>query len=284
MSAKRTAPADDAAAGTVTAGAVIVLWEPGTGRRWLVTADGGGARKIAGLGIFDPDRIPGRNWGDIVEAAGKRLVAVRPHPEDLHATVRRKAQIIMAKDIARIAFELGIAPGVRVFESGIGSAAATVALAGLVGPAGRVVVQELREDFAKWGADNVAAAGFADRVEIHIGDLTHAVAAGIAGPFDAVLLDQPQADGAIAVLAAAERAAPGAWLAAGGRLAAYCPQVSQMEAVARALAAAGFAGVRALETLERAWETKERGSRPAFDGLMHTAFLVFARWPGQAVR
>lgn len=266
----------------VASGAPVVLWEPKTGRRWLVTPDGGGARKVPGLGIFDPDRLAGRAWGDTVEAAGKALVAVRPTPEDLHATVKRKAQIILAKDVARIAFELGVAPGARVLESGIGSAAATVALAGLVGPDGRVIVQELREDFAEWGGANVAAAGLADRVEVHLGDLTERLAPGVAGPFDAVLLDQPQAHAALTVLAAAERQAPGTVLAPGCRVAAYCPQVSQMEATVRALEATGFEAVRALETLERMWETKEMGSRPSFDGLMHTAFLVFGRWPGPA--
>ena len=41
-----------------------------------------------------------------------------------------------------------------------------------------------------------------------------------------------------------------------------------------------FAGVRQLELIERAWEVKERGSRPSFEGLGHTGFLVFGRWLG----
>ena len=51
--------------------------------------------------------------------------------------LRRKAQIITPKDASRIAYELGIGPGDRVLESGIGSGAATMALAWNVGHAGR---------------------------------------------------------------------------------------------------------------------------------------------------
>jgi tRNA (adenine57-N1/adenine58-N1)-methyltransferase len=69
-------------------------------------------------------------------------------------------------------------------------------------------------------------------------------------------------------------------LAPGASLACYCPQVSQMEKTVHALRAAGATDVRAIELIERTWEVKELGSRPSFEGLGHTGFLVFARWLG----
>ena len=72
-------------------------------------------------------------------------------------------------------------------------------------------------------------------------------------------------------------------LAPGATVGAYVPQVSQMEQAVRGLAAAGFVDVRCFELIERGWEVKERGSRPAFDGLGHTGFLVFGRWLGNPV-
>jgi tRNA (adenine57-N1/adenine58-N1)-methyltransferase len=149
-----------------------------------------------------------------------------------------------------------------------------MALAWTVGAAGRVVVQELREEFATFAHDNLRRAGLGDRVSVHLGDLTQAVAPGVsdAAPFDAVLLDQPEPWLAIPNVVPL--------LGPGARIACYTPQVSQMEATSRALTAAGFAQVRCLELIERGWEVKERGSRPSFEGLGHTGFLVFARWLG----
>lgn len=249
----------------------VLLLEPGTGGRWLLEVDGKGARKERGLGILDPGRLVGQRYGSEVDAGAKRVVVLRPRLPDLVATLRRKAQVITPKDASRIAFELGVGLGDRVFEGGIGSGAATTVLAHAVGPAGRVVVQELREEFAQWAHDNLVRAGLGDRVEVHVGDLSAglAPAAGAAGEFDGALLDLPEPWLAL----------PHLWprLAPGAVVACYCPQVVQMEQAARALAALGADEVRPLELIERAWEVKERGSRPAFAGLGHTGFLVFGR-------
>jgi len=258
----------------VAAGDRVLLLEPTTGRRWLVHLDGGGARKEKGLGVFDPARLVALGYGATADVNGKRLVVLRPRLPDLTATVRRKAQIIVPKDLSRIVFELGLGLGDRVLESGIGSGAATLALATAVGPTGRVVVQELRDDFAAWALDNLRLAGLADGVTVHAGDMTQGLAEGVAeaaatdGPFHALLLDQPEPWLALGH----------AWpvLAPGARVACYCPQVGQMEQTVRRLRELGAADVVALELIERTWEVKERGARPSFEGLGHTGFLVFA--------
>lgn len=260
-------------ASTVHPGDRVVLVEPDTGYVHLVHLDGKGARKQRGLGVHDPDKLAGKEYGAQVVAGAKTVVLVRPTLADLSRSLARKAQIILPKDVSRIVFELGLGPGDRVLESGVGSGAATTALAWAVGDAGRVVVQELRDEFAQFARENLVASGLAERVEMHIGDLTQGLAAGAAGPFDAVLLDQPEP-----WLAAPHLVAH---LAAGARIACYTPQVVQMDATVRALRELGFIDVRAMELIERGWEVKERGSRPAFDGLGHTAFLVFARWLGR---
>lgn len=249
----------------------VLVLEPATGHRWLLPL-GAGMVKEKGLGVVDTDRLAALAHGDHTAIAGKDVVLLRPALADLTATLRRKAQIIGPKDASRIVYELGVGPGERVLESGIGSGATTTALAWQVGDAGRVVVQELRQDFADWATKNLERAGLADRVEVHIGDLTEAVADGVAGPFDAVLLDQPQPWLALPNLEPL--------LAPGARLACYTPQVSQMEAAFQAMERMGLADVRAMELIERAWVVKDHGARPAFDGLGHTAFLVFGRYTG----
>lgn len=256
----------------IAAGDRVVAFEAGTGFRHLLLCDAGGARKHKGLGVLDPGKWVGLPWGARLEVAGKPVVLVRPTLADLAATLARKAQVILPKDASRILFELGVGPGDRVLESGIGSAGLTIPLCWAVGAQGMVVVQELREDFAEWGRGNVAKAGLADRLEVHLGDLTVGLSPHARGPFDAVVLDQPEPWLAIPHVVPA--------LAPGATVACYTPQVAQMEQASRALSAAGFADVRQLELIERAWEVKERGSRPSFEGLGHTGFLVFGRWLG----
>lgn len=264
--AATTAPA-------VSPGDRALLLDPASGRRHLVHLDGQGARKQEALGVFDPDRLAGTPWGRTVAVAGRSYVLLPPTVPDLAATLRRKAQIILPKDVSRIVWELGIGHGDRVLESGIGSGGATLGLAHAVGPTGQVVAQELRDEFGEWAQKNLRAAGLGDRVSVHIGDLTQDVAEDVTGPFDACLLDQPQPWDALPNVVPL--------LAPGARFAAYCPQVGQMEKTVRALRDGRdgqFTDVRALELIERAWEVKERGARPAFEGLGHTGFLVFARY------
>lgn len=258
--------------GTVQPGDRILLLDPATGYRYLVHLDGQGARKERGLGVFDPGRLAGTPFGAMVPVGGKSLAVLRPTPADLAATLRRQAQVILPKDASRIVHELGLSPGDRVLESGIGSGAATMALLAAVRPGGTVVAQELRPDFAAWAQGNITRAGL-EGLQVVLGDLTQGLVA--TGPFQACLLDQPEPWNAIPHLLAA--------LDAGARLACYCPQVVQMEETVRTLRRLGFADVRAMELIERAWEVKERGSRPAFEGLGHTGFLVFARWIGAPV-
>lgn len=252
------------------AGDRFIALEADTAFSHLLHADGAGTRKHKGLGIVDPDRLVGTAYGTTLMLGAKRVTILRPSLGDLVETLQRKAQIITPKDSSRILFELGIGAGDRVLESGIGSGAATMVLAWAVGEHGKVVSQELREEFADWARDNLQRAGLANRLETHIGDLTQALAPGIKGAFQGVLLDQPEPWKALPNIVSV--------LAPGARVACYTPQVSQMEETFRTFERLGFGDIRALELIERKWEVKERGSRPAFDGLGHTGFLVLARW------
>jgi len=267
-----TGAVDGDRASAIQPGDRVLLLDAATGDRYLLHLDGKGARLERGLGVVDPGRLAGLAYGTVTPVGAKTVALLRPALPDLVATLRRKAQVILPKDASRIAFELGIGPGDRVLESGIGSGAATLTLLWAVRPGGRVVVQELRGEFADWARGNVERAGLADGLEVHLGDLTQGLAPGVAaaGPYQAALLDQPEPWNALPHLAAA--------LDAGARVACYCPQVSQVEETVRAMRRLGFVEVRALELIERGWDVKERGSRPAFDGLGHTGFLVFGRW------
>jgi tRNA (adenine57-N1/adenine58-N1)-methyltransferase catalytic subunit len=235
------------------------------GQRWIARAGPPGQR-IRGLAVLDGARLVGLAWGARLEQAGKVLTVLPPSTPDLLLALRRKAQIILPKDAARILLECDVRAGSVVVEAGIGSAALTTALARAVAPGGRVVTYELREDFAAWGRENLDAAGLLGVVEIKLGDVRGGIAER---DVDAVVLDVP--DPWLAV--------PGAWdaLRAGGHFASYSPLVSQVEETHRALLKQGFREVRTLELLERAWVVGERGAWPSFDMLGHTGWLTFAR-------
>lgn len=251
------------------AGDRVLALEPATGHKWLLRA-GNSVLKEKGLGVIDTDKLVGAEPGQRMTYGAKELVLMVPRLPDLARTLRRKAQIIGAKDASRIAYELGLAPGMRALESGIGSGATTMALAHAVGDTGEVVVQELRDDFADWATKNLQRAGLDSQVTVCIGDLTESVAPGVEGPFDAALLDQPQPWLAL----------PNVFplLAAGATIAVYTPNTAQLQQVHEALE--GCADVRSFELIEREWVVRDHGTRPAFDGLGHTAFLTFARYLG----
>jgi len=242
----------------------VVLRDQG-GRRYLVEA-GAKAERIQGLAFFDPAKLVGMAWGAKLEHATKTLTVLPASTMDLLATLKRKAQIVLPKDAARILLECDVRAGSLVVEAGVGSAALTLALARAAQPGGRVVTYELREDFADWGRANLAAAGLAEVVDVRVAD----VRAGIAERgVDAVVLDMPDPWEAV----------PPAWdaLRPGGHFAAYSPLVSQVEQTTRALAKQGFADLRSLELIEREWVVGERGSRPSHEMLGHTGYLTFAR-------
>lgn len=242
-----------------------VILVDGEGRRYLVKAGGKGER-IQGLGFLQTAPLVGMAWGARLEQVGKTLTLLKPSTTDLLAALRRKAQIILPKDAARILLECDVRAGSVVVEAGVGSAALTTALARAVQPGGRVHTYELREDFAAWGKENLDAAGLLGVVEVKVAD----VRAGIAErDVDAVILDMPDPWNAI----------PAAWeaLRQGGHFGSYSPLVSQVEQTTAALLKQGFRDVRSLEILEREWVVGERGSRPSFDMLGHTGYLTFAR-------
>lgn len=249
----------------VTPGDRVVLLD-GKGGRFLLRLDGNGARKVKGVGVIDPGNLAGLPYGGTLEFGNKTFRLLRPTTTDLMGSARRKAQIVLPKDAARIVLECGLTGGMHVVEAGLGSGVLTMALARAVAPEGAVTVYEVREDFADWGRGNLERAGLDDVVEVKVADVTDGIAErGV----DAVVLDLPN-PWDVAKHAREALRGSGVW-------ASYNPLVSQVERTHEALEAHGFFDVRSLELLERPWVVHARGSRPDHDMLGHTGFLTFAR-------
>ena len=92
-----------------------------------------------------------------VTSRGARYLALRPTLAEYVLEMPRGAQIIYPKDLATIALFADIGPGQTVVEAGIGSGALTLVLLRLVGPTGRVVSYETREEFARRAQRNIEA-------------------------------------------------------------------------------------------------------------------------------
>lgn len=205
----------------------------------------------------------------IVSSTGAHLLLLRPRLADFVLKMKRGAQVVYPKDLGPILVYADIGPGMTVLEAGSGSGALTIGLSRAVGPEGRVVSVELREDHAaharkavgRWYGDVPA------NVELRVGD----VAAEVEDVAPArIVLDLPEP---WHVVEAAAVHQPG-----GGILAAYLPTVIQVQTLVEASRdTARFAEIEVKEFLARDWNVSGRSVRPEHNMVGHTGFLVFMR-------
>src|SRR5207244_4029935 len=102
------------------------------------------------------DTVIGQPEGTWVRSSmGLRYLALRPTLAEYVLEMPRGAQVIYPKDLAMILFWADIYPGCRVLEAGTGSGALTLALLRAVGPEGRVITYEQRDEFARRALANI---------------------------------------------------------------------------------------------------------------------------------
>ena len=221
-------------------------------------------------GTVAHDDLLGRPEGCRVRSSkGSTLLAVRPTAADWTVKAPRGAQVVYPKDQAMIVSLADIAPGLVVVEAGAGSGALTAALLRAVGPTGRVISFELRDEHADVAERNIAArfGGHPDTWTLVRGDVVEGLADT---PCDRVVLDllEPWT-----VLEAAARA-----LHPGGILLAYTPTVPQVMRLREACDADPRWGLaQTVETLVRSWHVEGLAVRPDHRMVAHTAFLTTVR-------
>ncbi|MGH2768902.1 MAG: tRNA (adenine-N1)-methyltransferase [Actinomycetota bacterium] len=240
----------------------------GRGRRYLITLQPGGAFHFH-RGVVPHDLLIGNTEGVLVRSTGgETILALRPTLAEFVLKMRRGAQVVYPKDIAMILLLGDIYPGAMVVEAGAGSGALTIGLLRAVGPAGRVITYELREDFAALARTNVHAfLGETQNLEIRIGNVYEAIEER---DVDRIVLDLPEP----------WRTAPhaGGALRPGGIIVAYLPTVLQVHRLAEALReGSGWAGISTVETLVRSWHVQGQSVRPDHRMIGHTGFLTVAR-------
>ena len=100
-------------------------------KRYFVNTEGK-TDKIRGVGVFDPKILVGTKFGKQVEIGSKKFWVLKPSVMDKLIGLKRKAQIILPKDIAHIILYCSIQSGYNVLEAGVGSGSLTTALASII--------------------------------------------------------------------------------------------------------------------------------------------------------
>ncbi len=235
-------------------------------RSYLVTLKEGEEFHTHG-GVLPHSSIVGNLDGSMLETSGGHLFRIlRPSLSDFIINMPRGAQVIYPKDIGAILMLADIGPGMRVFESGLGSGALSTAL---LRAGADILGYEIREDFASRAKKNVTkflGDEALQRYDVHIQDSYETIEAE---GLDRVVLDLPEPWNVVPHAAKAMR--PGATFVS------YSPSIVQSAKVTEALRAHRFTETNTMEVLHRSWHIKGDAVRPDHRMVAHTAFLTKGR-------
>jgi tRNA (adenine57-N1/adenine58-N1)-methyltransferase len=235
--------------------------------------------KIRGIGRINSWRLLSESKiGESVTIGQKSFLILDPGLCEVRKGMRRRAQVITAKDAGQLISRLGISTGMTVLEAGLGSGGLSIHIAAVLGNSGRLISVENREEHSEIGTHNLAMAKDAYHefpqhhlLSMDVEQSVEAVAA-ICGSVDVICLDYAEPWNAIGSLTEILRS--------GGRLACYCPVTSQLELCWAAAEEAGLEIEWAGELIERTWSRASKGGiRPISGSIGHTAFLLIAFRP-----
>jgi tRNA (adenine57-N1/adenine58-N1)-methyltransferase catalytic subunit len=254
--------------GAFSAGDVCLLVD-GKGRRHLVDLAPGTSFQFH-AGVVSHDDVIGSPPGTVLRTgSGARLTALRPRLADYVLTMRRGAQVVYPKDLGPMVHWGDVRSGHLVVEGGTGSGALTLALLEAVGPGGRVVSVDRRQDHLDHAKGVISRflGGIPEHLTLVLGDIAEVLTDHAP---HRVLLDLPEP---WSVVPAAARA-----LSGDGVLTVYLPTVPQVERLHDELRRSGrFGVVETFETLHREWRFEGRSVRPVAQMVGHTGFVTVAR-------
>ncbi|UGT44373.1 tRNA (adenine-N1)-methyltransferase [Nocardia yamanashiensis] len=238
------------------------------GRKFTVILEAG-KQFHTHAGHIEHDDLIGADEGCVVTSAkNTQYLALRPLLTDYVLSMPRGAAVIYPKDAAQIVHEGDMFPGARVLEAGAGSGALTCSLLRAVGPEGKVISYEIRDDHLEHAVKNVERF-FGERPanwDVTLGD----VAEYSGEQVDRVILDMLKPWDTLDAVAKA--------LIPGGVLLVYVATTTQLSEVVEHLRRQQcWTEPLAWESMVRPWHVVGLAVRPEHRMQGHTAFLVKAR-------
>jgi tRNA (adenine57-N1/adenine58-N1)-methyltransferase catalytic subunit len=226
-----------------------------------------GAKFETHRGILQHDDLIGKPWGtQVFSHIGAPFFLLQPSLADLVNELPRTTQILYPKDIGFILVTMGVGPGQTVMEAGTGSGSMTTALAFAVGPQGRVLSYEIKQDVQNLARKNLTRFGLDSRVDFKLRDIQQGFDET---DVDAFFLDVQNPYDYMRQVRAA--------LKPGGYMCCLIPTFNQVEKTLMALRQNHFAFVEVCELLLRYYKPEPARIRPTDRMVAHTGFLVFAR-------
>jgi tRNA (adenine57-N1/adenine58-N1)-methyltransferase len=218
-------------------------------------------------GFIRLGELIGKPYGSTIKSnLGARFYALKPLIRDRVLKTERRTQVIYPKDMGFILLMADVGPGSRVVEAGTGSGALTLALANAVRPDGKVYSYEIRPEFQRVAANNIARAGLESYVEFKIQDVTQGIHEE---NVDAVILDLATP---WLVVPHAHKALRGS-----GVFLSFSPTIEQVMKTVSALRGHPFVEVKTYELILRRFIVKENRTRPETLMIGHTGYITVAR-------
>jgi tRNA (adenine57-N1/adenine58-N1)-methyltransferase len=237
-----------------------------THKHFIITLKEGGEFQ-SHRGVIKHEELIGKPWGSqVFSHTGAPFYLLQPSLADLLNELPRTTQILYPKDIGYILIQMGVSEGQTIMEAGTGSGSMTIAMASAVGPQGKVISYEQKQDTQNLARKNLERLQLASRVDFKLRDIQEGFDETDA---DAFFLDVQNPYDYIPQVRET--------LKTGGFFGTLLPTFNQVEKVLYALKKNNFAFVEVCELLLRYYKTNPARLRPTDRMVAHTGFLVFGR-------
>lgn len=219
-------------------------------------------------GNIDLNQLIGKKYGEIIEThKGEQFLILKPSLfEIILYGIKRNTQIIYPKDSAFITLKLGITDGMKVLESGIGSAGLTIVMANAVKPNGKIYSFEKEEKYIQQAYKNLQLANLEKYVEIQHQSLEESLPENF---FDAGFIDVREPWLYIKNIKNS--------LKNGANVGFLVPTTNQVSKVLESLQEENFLDIEVVELLERHYKPVPDRLRPEDRMVAHTGYLIFAK-------